>query len=54
VEELSARPGVWRLSYEPDPVPDHRGILLRLFGPGADPAGDVLAYGTAHGPPLSR
>jgi hypothetical protein len=54
VEELTARPGVWRLSYEPDPVPDPRGVPLRLFGPGTDPAGDVLVHGTGHGPPLSR
>ena len=54
VEALTARDGVWRLSYEPDPEPDHRGVPLRLFGPGTDPAGDVLVHGTGHGPPLSR
>jgi len=54
VEELTARSGVWRLAYEPDREPDPRGVPLRLFGPGTDPAGDVLVHGTGHGPPLSR
>lgn len=54
VEALTGRTGVWRLSYEPDPEPDPRGVPLRLFGPGTDPAGDVLVHGTGHGPPLSR
>ena len=54
VEALTTGAKVWRLSYEPDPVPDPRGVPLRLFGPGTDRAGDVLAYGTGHGPPLSR
>lgn len=53
VEELTARPDVWRLSYEPDPGANPRGVPLRLHGSGTDPAGDVLAYGTGHGPPLS-
>lgn len=53
VEQLAAQPGVWRLSYEPDPGPNPRGIPLRLYGPDTDPHGDVLAYGTGHGPPLS-
>ncbi|SDE69068.1 hypothetical protein SAMN05660485_01550 [Blastococcus fimeti] len=53
VEELTARPDVWRLSYEPDPGANPRGVPLRLHRPGTDPAGDVLAYGTGHGPPLS-
>ena len=53
VEELTRRDGVWRLSYEPDPGSNPRGVPLRLHGPGADPAGDVLAYGTGHGPPMS-
>lgn len=52
VEELSSRPGVWRLAYEPDPGHDRRGIPLRLYGPDTDPDGDVLAYGTGHGPPV--
>ena len=54
VESLTADADVWRLSYEPGPAPDPRGVPLRLFGPGTDRAGDVLAYGTGHGPPLSR
>ncbi|SDF06136.1 hypothetical protein SAMN05660662_0930 [Blastococcus aurantiacus] len=54
VEALTARPDVWRLSYEPAPEPGARGVPLRLFGSGTDPAGDVLAHGTGHGPPLSR
>jgi hypothetical protein len=53
VEELTARAGVWRLSYEPDREPDPRGVPLRLFGPGTAPDGDVLVHGTGHGPPLS-
>ncbi|WP_051516078.1 DUF2332 domain-containing protein [Candidatus Blastococcus massiliensis] len=51
VEELTA--GVWRLSYEPDPGPNPRGVPLRLFCPGTDPGGEVLVHGTGHGPPLS-
>lgn len=53
IERLTARPGVWRLSYEPDPGANPLGIPLRLHGPGTGPDGDVLAYGTGHGPPLS-
>ena len=53
VEQLTAQPGVWRLSYEPDPGPNPDGIPLRLYGPDTDPTGAVLAYGTGHGPPLS-
>ena len=53
VEELTARAGVWRLSYEPDREPDPRGVPLRLFGPGTGPTGDVLVHGTGHGPPLT-
>jgi len=53
VETLTDDAGAWRLSYEPDETPDPRGVPLRLFGPGTDRAGDVLAYGTGHGPPLS-
>lgn len=53
VEQLTAQPGVWRLSYEPDARPNPRGIPLRLYGPDTDPQGQVLAYGTGHGPPLS-
>ena len=53
VEQLTARPGVWRLSYEPDPGPNPDGIPLRLYGPDTDPTGEVLAYGTGHGPPLT-
>lgn len=54
VERITARPGVWRLSYEPDTAPHPRGLPLRLRGPGtAHPDGQVLAYGTGHGPPLS-
>lgn len=52
VKELAARPGVWRLAYEPDHGQNRRGIPLRLHGPGTDPAGDILAYGTGHGPPV--
>ena len=51
VEELTS--GAWRLSYEPDPEPDPRGIPLRLHAPGSDAEGQVLAYGNGHGPPLS-
>jgi hypothetical protein len=53
VEELTARAGVWRLAYEPDPEPTARTVPLRLYGPGTDPGGDVLIRGTGHGPPLS-
>lgn len=53
VEELTALLGVWRLSYEPDAGANPRGIPLRLHGPGTGPEGEVLAYGTGHGPPLS-
>ena len=52
VEAVTSRPGVWRLSYEPDPAEHQRGIPLRLRGPGTGSAGEVLAYGAAHGPPL--
>ncbi len=51
IEQLCARPGVWRLAYEPDAAPDYR-TTLRLHGAGAAPDGDVLARGGAHGPPL--
>jgi len=54
VEELSSRPGVWRLAYEPDPGEGPRGVPLRLHGPGTGPAGDVLACGTAHGTPVAH
>jgi hypothetical protein len=53
VQELAARPGVWRLAYEPDPDHNRGGIPLRLYGPNTDRAGDVLAYGTGHGPPVT-
>jgi hypothetical protein len=53
VEERTSSPGVWRLSYEPDPEPDPRGIPLRLHAPGQGPEGEVLAFGTGHGPPLT-
>jgi hypothetical protein len=52
VQELASRPGVWRLAYEPDPDHSRGGIPLRLHGPRTDPAGEVLAYGTGHGPPV--
>jgi hypothetical protein len=52
VEGLASRPGVWRLAYEPDPGRSPRGVPLRLHGPGTGPGGDVLAYGTGHGPPV--
>jgi hypothetical protein len=52
VLELASRPGVWRLAYEPDAGHNRRGIPLRLHGPGTDPTGDILAYGTGHGPPV--
>ncbi len=54
VLDLASRPGVWRLAYEPDPGGSKRPIPLRLHGPGTDPAGDILAYGTGHGPPVVR
>ena len=54
VEELTAEAGVWRLSYEPNAAADPRGFPLRLHGPGIDPAGEVLAHGSAHGLPLTR
>ncbi|TKJ28358.1 DUF2332 family protein [Blastococcus sp. CCUG 61487] len=54
VEQLTARPGVWRVSFEHDADDSpHGAVPLRLFGPGTDPEGDVLAYGNGHGPPLS-
>ena len=53
VEQLTAQPGGWHLSYEPDPGPNPDGIPLRLYGPDTDTTGEVLAYGTGHGPPLS-
>lgn len=54
VERLTARHDVWRLSYEPDPGANPRGIPLRVHGPGLPSEGQVLAYGTGHGPPMSR
>ncbi|MDT0276692.1 DUF2332 domain-containing protein [Blastococcus goldschmidtiae] len=53
VEELTARAGVWRLAYEPDPEPGARTVPLRLHGPGIERGGEVLVRGSAHGPPLS-
>ncbi len=53
VEELTSRAGIWRLAYEPDPGPNPHGIPLRLYGPDIRADGEVLAHGTAHGPPLS-
>lgn len=52
VLDLASLPGVWRLAYEPDSGGNRSAIALRLHGPGTDPAGDVLAYGTGHGPPV--
>ncbi len=53
VERLTSEPGIWRLSYEPDPGSNPHGIPLRLHGLDIRPEGQVLAYGTGHGPPLS-
>jgi len=53
VEQLSTRPGVWRLSYEPDRSSQPVRFPLRVHGPGTRPGGDTLAYGGGHGPPLS-
>lgn len=53
VEQLTARFGVWRLSYEPDASGSAHGVPLRVHGPGTHPDGDVLARGGGHGPPLT-
>ncbi len=53
VEQLSTRPGVWRLSYEPDLSSQPVRFPLRVPGPGTRSGGDTLAYGGGHGPPLS-
>lgn len=49
VKQLTARPGVWRLSYEPDTSGSAQGVALRVYGPGIHPDGDVLARGGGHG-----
>lgn len=53
VEQLTARLGVWRLSYEPDTSRSAHGVPLRVHGLGTHPDGDVLARGGGHGPPLT-
>jgi hypothetical protein len=52
IERLTASPGIWRLSLEPEIGMD-KAIPLRLYGPGIEPEGVMLAHCNPHGFPLT-